>query len=152
MPLRRKIFNSFVLLMFLSENFPFSVVTKERHPDLLSGLSVTEGAGKEVEWEGSQEAGILDLPSRQILPAPCSSMCQAMSWPLLFSLVTNIFTQTISQPSVNWANTTTPHSQGSLQLGVPGQRIIEMPFQRHTQNKLGLRRASPSEVNSPKQH
>lgn len=62
--------------MSLSENSPFSLVTKERHSDLFPGLSVTEGAGKEVEWEGSHKVGILDLapqslPSRQHLPAQC---------------------------------------------------------------------------------
>lgn len=60
-PLRRTIFNTFVLLMSLSEISPFSVVTKERHCALLSGLSVTEGAGQEVQWEGLQKTGMLHL-------------------------------------------------------------------------------------------
>lgn len=59
--------------MSLSENSRFSVVTKEGHSALLPGLSVTEGAGQEAEWEGLQKAGMLHLA---LSPCHQGSTCQ----------------------------------------------------------------------------
>lgn len=72
-PLIRKNFNTFVLLMSLTENSPFSVVIKERHSDLLPELSATEGAGE--KWNGKDHKK-QESWTWQLSPCHGGSTCQ----------------------------------------------------------------------------